>query len=274
MKREFKVTFSSLEEAWFDNEAIVIAETKEQAFNLVKDCIDSGKNPFTVFNSKQCEVIENVHTKDYEIADGLNEIPYKDFVQEYHFLPIENGLTDIQKAQSSNVTQILEIEIDALDSDVFSLLELLNSNQIVSIKDFIDYDAKFLYGESVSSKWNQFKNFIQQSGVKYIALTKNGNLFQEAHNKLLSASSSNLYTVTVVHDFKIQYIKQFLTKEDAEKLFIDKCLYYYNEDGLEAFALTKDKALKDFDAKDFEEYFQSEQWNDCCDIANVEINIM
>lgn len=97
---------------------------------------------------------------------------------------------------------------------------------------------------------------------------------QEAHNKLLSASSSNLYTVTVVHDFKIQYIKQFLTKEDAEKLFIDKCLYYYNEDGLEAFALTKDKALKDFDAKDFEEYFQSEQWNDCCDIANVEINIM
>ena len=47
-----------------------------------------------------------------------------------------------------------------------------------------------------------------------------------------------------------------------------------NEDGLEAFALTKDKALKDFDVKDFEEYFQSEQWNDCCDIANVEINIM
>ena len=176
MKREFKVTFSSLEEAWFDNEAIVTAETEEQAFNLVKDCIDSGKNPFTVFNSKQCEVIENVHTKDYEIADGLNEIPYKDFVQEYHFLPIENGLTAIQKAQSSNVTQILEIEIDALDSDVFSLLELLNSNQIVSIKDFIDYDAEFLYGESVSSKWNQFKNFIQQSGVKYIALTKNGNL--------------------------------------------------------------------------------------------------
>lgn len=97
---------------------------------------------------------------------------------------------------------------------------------------------------------------------------------QEAHNKLLSASSSNLYTVTVVHDFKIQFIKQFLTKEDAEKLFIEKCLYYYNEDGLEAFALTKDKALKDFDVKDFEEYFQSEQWNDCCDIANVEINIM
>lgn len=97
---------------------------------------------------------------------------------------------------------------------------------------------------------------------------------QEAHNKLLSASSSSLYAVTVVHDFKIQFVKQFLTKEDAEKLFIEKCLYYYNEDGLEAFALTKDKALKDFDAKDFEEYFQSEQWNDCCDIANVEINIM
>ena len=176
MKREFKVTFSSLEEAWFDNEAIVIAETEEQAFNLVKDCIDSGKNPFTVFNSKQCEVIENVHTKDYEIADGLNEIPYKDSVQEYHFLPIENGLTDIQKAQSSNVTQILEIEIDALDSDVFSLLELLNSNQIVSIEDFIDYDAEFLYGESAASKWNQFKNFVHQSGVKYLTLVKDNKL--------------------------------------------------------------------------------------------------
>mgnify|MGYP003595630391 CR=1 FL=1 len=177
MKREFKVTFSSLEEAWFDNEAIVTAETKEQAFNLVKDCIDSGKNPFTVFNSKQCEVIENVHTKDYEIAtDGLNEIPYKDFVQEYHFLPIENGLTAIQKAQSSNITQILEIEIDALDSDVFSLLELLNSSEIVPIEDFIDYDAEFLYGESVASKWNQFKNFVHQSGVKYLTLVKDNKL--------------------------------------------------------------------------------------------------
>lgn len=97
---------------------------------------------------------------------------------------------------------------------------------------------------------------------------------QEAHNKLLSASSSNLYTVTVVHDFKIQFIKQFLTKEDAEKLFIEKSLCYYNKDGLEAFALTKGKALKAFDVKDFEEYFQSGQWNDYCDIANVEINIM
>lgn len=177
MKREFKVTFSSLEEAWFDNEAIVVAETEEQAFNLVKDCIDSGRNPFMDFDATQKEVIECVHTKEHEIAsEHIGKIPYEDFVQEYHFLPIENGLTDIQKAQSSNITQILEIEIDALDSDVFRLLELLNSSQIISIKDFIDYDAKFLYGESVSIKWNQFKNFIQQSGVKYITLTKNGNL--------------------------------------------------------------------------------------------------
>ena len=132
MKREFKVTFSSLEEAWFDNEAIVIAETEEEAFNLVKDCIDS-------FTSRR-------------------------------------KFKNIEKAQSSSISKILEIEIDALDSDVFRLLELLNSSQIISIKDFIDYDAKFLYGESVSSKWNQFKNFIHQSGVKYITLTKNGNL--------------------------------------------------------------------------------------------------
>jgi len=177
MKREFKVTFSSLEEAWFDNEAIVIAETEEEAFNLVKDCIDSGKNPFTVFNSKQCEVIENVHTKDYEIAtDGLNEIPYKDFVQEYYSLPVEENLKNIKKAQSSSISKILEIEIDALDSDVFSLLELLNSSEIVPIKDFIDYDVEFLYGESVASKWNQFKNFVHQSGVKYLTLVKNGEL--------------------------------------------------------------------------------------------------
>ena len=177
MKREFKVTFSSLEEAWFENEAIVNANSKEEAFRLVKDCIAKGKNPFIQFDATQKEVIECVYTKEYEIAsDHIGEVPYEDFVKEYHFLPIENDLTAIQKAQSSNITQILEIEIDALDSDVFSLLELLNSNQIVSIEDFIDYDAEFLYGESVSSKWNQFKNFIHQSGVKYITLTKNGNL--------------------------------------------------------------------------------------------------
>lgn len=81
---KYVVNFNTLEEVWFENEAIVDAESKEEAFNLVKDCIDNGKNPFTVFNSKQCEVIENVHTKEYEIAsDHIGEIPYEDFVQEY-----------------------------------------------------------------------------------------------------------------------------------------------------------------------------------------------
>ena len=177
MKREFKVTFSSLEEAWFDNEAIVIAETEEEAFNLVKDCIDRGENPFAIFDASQCEVIENLHTIEYELAnDYLDEVPYDDFVKEYYSLPVEENLKNIEKAQSSSISKILEIEIDALDSDVFSLLELLNSSEIVPIEDFIDYDAEFLYGESVASKWNQFKNFVHQSGVKYITLTKNGNL--------------------------------------------------------------------------------------------------
>ncbi|MEV9478303.1 hypothetical protein [Aliarcobacter butzleri] len=175
MNNTYVVNFSSLEEVWFENEAIVNAESKEEAFKLIKDCIDSGKNPFMNFDAIQKEVIECVYTKEYEIAsDHIGEIPYEDFVQEYYSLPIVNGLTDIQKAQSSNITQILEIEIDALDSDVFSLLELLNSSEIVPIKDFIDYDAEFLYGEPVASKWNQFKNFVKQSGVKYLTLVKDG----------------------------------------------------------------------------------------------------
>ena len=175
--KNYIVNFTSTEEVLYENQAIVKAKTKEEAFDLVKACIDRGENPFAIFDASQCEVIENLHTIEYELAnDYLDEVPYDDFVKEHYSLPTVSGLTDIQKAQSSNVTQILEIEIDALDSDVFSLLELLNSNQIVSIKDFIDYDAKFLYGESVSSKWNQFKNFVHQSGAKYITFVKNGEL--------------------------------------------------------------------------------------------------
>lgn len=166
--REFKVTFSSLEEAWFSNEAIIEANSKEEAHKILKDCIDKGDNPFAEFNATQGDIIDNVFSQ-YEIEDLK-----KASIEEYFSLPIMDGLTPMQKAESSKIAQILEIEIDALDSDVFSLLELLNSSQIVSIKDFIDYDAEFLYGESVVSKWNQFKKFVRQSGVKYITLTKDG----------------------------------------------------------------------------------------------------
>ncbi|WP_418181307.1 hypothetical protein ACNSOL_12430 (plasmid) [Aliarcobacter lanthieri] len=173
----FKVEFSSLEKVWFENEAIVKANSKEEAFQIVKDCIDKGNNPFAEFDATQCEVIEYIYTDYYEIAtDYLSEIPYDDFVKEYYSLPVVSNLTDIQKTESSTISTILEIEIDTFDPDVFSLLELLNSSQIVSIKDFIDYDAEFLYGESVASKWNQFKKFVLQSGAKYITLTKNKKL--------------------------------------------------------------------------------------------------
>lgn len=94
---KYIVNFNALEEVWFENEAIVDAESKEEAFNLVKDCINSGRNPFAIFDATQKEVIECVHTKEYEIAsDHIGEIPYDDFVKEY--LPIVN-VTDIQKAQ-------------------------------------------------------------------------------------------------------------------------------------------------------------------------------
>ncbi|MFX4240134.1 hypothetical protein ACOL3H_06510 [Aliarcobacter butzleri] len=170
----FKVTFSSLEEAWFENEAIVNANSKEEAFKLLKDCIDNGRNPFTEFNAEQFEVIEYINTKDYEIAtDGLAEIPYEDFVQEYYFLPVESNLTDIQKAESSNISKILEIEIEALDSDVFVILERINSNELIFIDTFINDEAKE-FNDSQIIKWNEFRNFVKQSEAKYIVIVKNG----------------------------------------------------------------------------------------------------
>ena len=175
--KNYIVNFTSTEEVLYENQAIVKAKTKEEAFDLVKACIDRGENPFAIFDASQCEVIENLHTIEYELAnDYLDEVPYDDFVKEYYSLPVEENLKNIEKAQSSSISKILEIEIDALDSDVFSLLELLNSSEIVPIEDFIDYDAEFLYGESVASKWNQFKNFVHQSGVKYLTLVKDNKL--------------------------------------------------------------------------------------------------
>lgn len=84
----------------------------------------------------------------------------------------------LEKAESSKIAQILEIELDSLDDDVFSLLELLNSDKIISIVDFMDYDTEAFYGEDIASKWNQFRNFVRQSGVKYITLVKDGEILK------------------------------------------------------------------------------------------------
>ena len=170
------------------------------------------------------------------------------------------------------------------DSDNIEYIETIKEILCAFNCVFIDGDESELYtkNEPIFNDISKFNCTVEElevmSFIKLNMKISKSNPNKEdlisVYNDLLSLANTHLYTVTVVHDFKIQFVKQFLTKEDAEKLFIEKCLYYYNEDGLEAFALTKNKDLKAFDAKDFEEYFQSEQWNDCCDIANVEINIM
>ena len=168
MTKQYIISFSSLEEAWFLNEAIISASSKEEAYHLLKECIDKGDNPFAEFDATQGDVVDNVFSQ-YEIED-LKEAS----IEEYFSLPTIDGLAPLEKAESSKIAQILEIEIGAIDNDVFSLLKLVSSDKIILIKDFINFNAENLYEESVASKWNQFKSFVQQSGVKYITLVKNG----------------------------------------------------------------------------------------------------
>ena len=134
---------------------------------------------------ERLRLIADVRGKDY--AHQAVILLEKAIMGDYHevSLMLERANKNRKKRESLGLvgkvgvnpeSQILEIKIDTLDNDVFSLLELLNSSEIVPIKDFIDYDAECHYGESVASKWNQFKNFVHQSGVKYLTLVKDNKL--------------------------------------------------------------------------------------------------
>lgn len=93
--------------------------------------------------------------------------------------------------------------------------------------------------------------------------------------KINTAASGKLYAVTVVHDYCIKAVQQFLKKEDAENIFIKYCKEFYNENGLELYCerLGVD-SINDLSVSQFELYFNSSEWHDVNDLANVEINLM
>lgn len=92
---------------------------------------------------------------------------------------------------------------------------------------------------------------------------------------LMEAASGKLYAVTVVHDSCIKAVSQFLTKDEAEKMFINYCKEYYNESGLEQYAsrLGLD-SIEKLNKDQLEVYFNSEEYCDINDLSNVEINLM
>lgn len=94
-------------------------------------------------------------------------------------------------------------------------------------------------------------------------------------NQLFEAASGQLYTVTVVHDSKIEAVERFLTKEEAERLFINYCLKYYSEKGVEEYCNSKGyESFEELSIEKWESYFHSEAWYDINDLSNVEINLM
>jgi len=75
----------------------------------------------------------------------------------------------------------------------------------------------------------------------------------------------DLYQVVVIHMTELEKLYQFLTKEQAEKLFIKEAKSWYNEDGLEEFVGDDGQ----YDIEILEEYYGSEPYLDNEDLAHV-----
>ena len=98
---------------------------------------------------------------------------------------------------------------------------------------------------------------------------------KEIQNHLFEAASGSLYCVTVVNDSCIKAVEPFLTKEEAEKVFIHNCLKYYSEDGVEQYCKSKDyESFEELSIEEWESYFHSEALYDVNDLSNIEIKLM
>lgn len=150
----------------------------------------------------------------------------------------------------------------------------------------VDGDESGLYTNGEGPTFNQscvledtIDNLISLSfvGINTKLSKENPDIKQlkEINEIILSTASGKLYAVTVIHDYCIKAVQQFLKKEDAENIFITYCKKYYNENGLELYAnrLGLD-SIEELTLSQFELYFNSSEWQDVNDLSNVEINLM
>ena len=92
---------------------------------------------------------------------------------------------------------------------------------------------------------------------------------------LMEAASGKLYAVTVVHDSCIKAVSQFLTKDEAEKMFLSYCAEYYSEEGVEQYLSSLNyTSFEELSIEEWQTYYHSEAWYDINDLSNVEINLM
>lgn len=149
-----------------------------------------------------------------------------------------------------------------------------------------DGDEAQLYtsdGATFDKNSNVLKDVVDEiTGLSFILIDEkiskekpNSKQLKEINDKLFSAASNNLYTVTVVYDGCIKTVEQYLEKDDAEKMFVEHCFKYYSENGLEQYCESKRcRSLDELSIEELEAYFHSEAWYDSNDISNVEIKIM
>lgn len=119
------------------------------------------------------------------------------------------------------------------------------------------YDMSFLTIEKTISKDNPSVEKIK-----------------DIYKNILNLSSGHFYSVSVIHDNNIEFLEQFLLKDEAEKLYIQKCKEWYAEDGLCEFAEINDKTIDTLDLNDFDAYFHSDEWYDNNDLSSVNISHM
>ncbi|MCK9553203.1 hypothetical protein [Aquamicrobium sp.] len=128
--KKFKVPFQSQETVWMNNEAIVEAKSKEDAYNKVKAWIEKNSNPFSNpdFDCTQLEMSESMEVETYDI--NPDEEPLEEFLERVTMIQdtssyLKADITPYNRAQlqSKNIVSVLKINIADIKEEVKALLE-------------------------------------------------------------------------------------------------------------------------------------------------------
>lgn len=209
----------------------------------------------------------------------------------------EHDITCIIATESSPINENSEIDFengsiskyDCLTTDEENIEGIESIKELLTAFDYRLYteDESGLYDNGEGPTSFEEPDFLSNA-IESILISSNlfinekiskdepdAKQLKQLNETLMEAASGKLYAVTVVHDSCIRAVSQFLTKDEAEKMFLSYCAEYYSEEGVEQYLSSLNyTSFEELSIEEWQTYYHSEAWYDINDLSNVEINLM
>ncbi|MDD3054814.1 MAG: hypothetical protein PHE16_02935 [Aliarcobacter sp.] len=117
---------------------------------------------------------------------------------------------------------------------------------------------------------------FENINIKISKENPNIQALRKIYQTLLEISSNIFYSVTTISNNEIEQNRNFLSKDEAEKLFKDECKKYCNDDAVNHYINESilDKNIDELNIAEWENYFGSSSWYDYNENFKVTISVM